>query len=86
MNFKPMFLSFLFSKRRRKRGSRSISWIFFLERGRERVKLLPTVFSIRIRVFLNIIIKRVNSDQIRVRQVNTNMTHLLNVLGGSTQI
>ena len=35
---------------------------------------------------MNIIIKRVNLGQIRVRLVNTNMTHLLNVLGGLTRI
>ena len=46
MNFKPMFLSFLFSTRRRKRGSGIISWIFFLERGREsEIASKLTVFS-----------------------------------------
>ena len=33
---------------------------------------------------INIIIKRINLSQIHVRQVNTNMIHLLNVLGRST--
>ena len=33
---------------------------------------------------INIIIIHVNSGQIRVRQVNMNMTHLLNVLDGLT--
>ena len=35
---------------------------------------------------INIIIIHVNSSQIRIRQVNMNMTHLLNVLGGLTRI
>ena len=45
--------------------------------------LLILLFKI-IGILINIIIKQVNSSKIRVRRVNTNMTHLLNVLGALT--